>query len=370
MARARTGSLYKRTISNNGTKRQSPYWYGAYRDPSSGKRRVVKLFTDKSASAQRLAELVAEAERGECGLLDATREHKRRDFLKEAENYLHHCEHLGQCLMHRHNKKAQLERLAREAKIRVLGDLTTERIERHLAELKVGGLSARSVNQHLASIRSMCERLVHLGCMSTNPTRGIKRLNERKDRRRIRRSASDDELARLLVVVRAKPETEYRAICYLLAVHAGLRRGDLKKLTWGKIDLDNSLLTIPDGKADRDDVLVLHPEVIEALRGFKPTDATPGDLVFERVPRPSTVKRDLERAGIDPLDSRGRWLDLHAFRTSLNTRLSRHGVLVQHARLVMRHADYRTTQQHYEDPQLEDMARAVGRLPAIGPHLT
>ena len=58
--------------------------------------------------------------------------------------------------------------------------------------------------------------------------------------------------------------------------------------------------------------------------------------------------------------------DLHALRTTLGTRLARHGAKPQVARQIMRHSDYKTTLKHYTVLGLDDTVGAINQLPAIG----
>jgi len=78
-------------------------------------------------------------------------------------------------------------------------------------------------------------------------------------------------------------------------------------------------------------------------------------MVGKRNPRPKTriVTRDEE----------GREIDLHALRVTLGTALARAGVAPQVAQKIMRHADYRTTLQHYTVLGLRDTAKAIEELP-------
>ena len=69
-------------------------------------------------------------------------------------------------------------------------------------------------------------------------------------------------------------------------------------------------------------------------------------------------------------DDRGRVVDFHSLRGSFATRLAQAGVKPLHLKRLMRHASIRTTDRHYTDLQLADLAGAVRgptqrRCPAI-----
>ncbi len=161
----------------------------------------------------------------------------------------------------------------------------------------------------------------------------------------------------------------HRVAWYLGAALAGLRRGDLTRLRWSSVNLEERTLTISDGKARRTDVLPIHPQLAEALEEIRPRDLDQAELgrrkVFPHAVTNQTVTRDFQRAGIGP-DAEGRVADLHALRTTLGTNLARQGVTPQVAQRIMRHADYRTTLACYTVLGLADTSAAVARLPRIG----
>ena len=204
-----------------------------------------------------------------------------------------------------------------------------------------------------------CRKTSRLG---SHPLELLPKLNEHGDRRRIRRQLTDEELARLLVV----PESRGRRAWYLTAALAGLRRSELIRLTWASVDLEGGVLTIRDGKAKREDLVPLHPELLEELKRIRPAGAQPADRVFPTEVTNLTRKRDFERAEIELVDDQGRVADLHGLRATLGTRLARAGVAPQVAQRLMRHADYRTTLQHYTRLSLANTVAAMKRLPGGG----
>ena len=190
-------------------------------------------------------------------------------------------------------------------------------------------------------------------------------------------------------------ESRGRKAWYLAAALAGLRRGDLKRLTWADVDFAEGSITISDGKAKRTDIIPMHPQLAGELKlRLDANPALPTAKVFPRVVADLTVRKDLLRAGLareelmldanrKPImvgkrhprpkthivtdDAEGRVVDLHSLRTTLGTNLPRSGVAPQLAQRIMRHADYRTTLRHYTVLGLTDTATAIGRLPTIGP---
>ncbi|MCP3981429.1 MAG: tyrosine-type recombinase/integrase [bacterium] len=243
-----------------------------------------------------------------------------------------------------------------------------------MAELKAGGSAARTVNFRRQIANAFMNWCVRHRRIKSNPLSAVPRLDETRDRRRVRRPLTDEELERLLAVA----EERGRKAWYLCAALAGLRRGDLVRLRWADVDLKAATITLTHGKAKRVDVLPLHPDLAHELEKIRPEAVEPTAPVFPTAVTTRTQQRDFLRAGLareevvkdengepvmvgkgtkrSPLrpktrivtdDAEGRVIDLHALRTTLATQLARQGVAPQIAQQIMRHGDYRTTLEHY-----------------------
>jgi integrase len=367
MPNRKTGTLFKKTPA-------AAKWSGAFVHPFTGRRVVETLFTDRRASEVRLQELITQAEQDMAGIGDRFREHRHRPLREHVEEYLSHCRHVGESRVHVANKESQLDRLIDGTGAARITDLEPNRVERHLQNLaksgrvKVGdpstdkGLSARSVNQHRAAAIAFLEWCVQNNRTPDNPLKIVTKLDENRDRRRVRRAFTADELSRLL---EAAPK---RRSVYLIAVLTGLRRKELGGIRWSDVDLDARTIRvrIGVGKARREDWVALHPQALAELREIKPQHARGTDRVFASIPRDKTVRADLAAAGIDALDEAGRTVDFHALRTTTGTMLARAGASPQVAMRAMRHSDVKITMKHYTDLRLHDVASAVGTLPEIG----
>ncbi|MCH8507822.1 MAG: tyrosine-type recombinase/integrase [Phycisphaerales bacterium] len=258
--------------------------------------------------------------------------------------------------------------------------------------MREDGLSARSANFARQIAVAFGQWCVRTSRTPSNPLRVVRKLDERGDRRRVRRALTEDELARLIAVAREHD----REAWYLAAALAGLRRGDMEALTWSDVNFADGTITIRTGKAKRVDVVPMHPQLAEALRArLTAAPAMPKARVFPAVVTSRTQLNDFLRAGLAreetvtdeagrPVmvgkgkrqrvktrivtdDEDGRVIDLHALRTTLGTLLARAGVAPQIAQRVMRHGDYRTTLTHYTVLGLADVAKAVDALPTIRP---
>jgi integrase len=381
-----TGSLFKRTPGGP--------WIATYHD-LTGKRREHSCRTTDYAAANRiLTKLVADVALRRDRVIDPRLDRfsleGRKPLAEHVSDYIASCRHGGQAERHVDQKQTHLTALLKAAGATRLADLNSDVLERHLGKLKSAGLSARSMNfarQIAVAFYSWC---VRTGRAESNPLKVVAKQDESRDRRRVRRPLTDEELSSLLAVARARGRDAW----YLAAVLAGLRKGDLQRLTWSDVDFQNSTLTVRHGKAKRVDVLPMHPQLADALRRRQDAcPALPTARVFPDTVGDLTRLKDFLRAGlarrVTVLDSQGhpvmvgegkharpktaivtedalgRVIDLHAMRTTMGTKLARAGVAPQLCQKLMRHSDYKTTLRHYTVLGLTDTSKAIGQLAAI-----
>ena len=368
-------------------------WIASWYDHEGVRRERSTKTTDKAAADRILAKITADNALRREGVVDASRDRYategRRPIAEHADAYVAHCRHVGHAPRHVDQKARHLKRLIASGKLSRLSDLTADALERHLAKMKDDGLSARSLNFARGIAVAFYSWLVKTGKAESNPLKVVPKLDETRDRRRVRRPLTDDELARLLSVAREHG----REAWYLAAALAGLRKGDLRRLTWADVDFDANTITIREGKAKRVDVLPMHPQLAESLRErLTALPALGAARVFPETVTDRTRQKDFLRAGLAreevvtdaegvPVlvgtrqqpktrivceDEDGRVIDLHALRTTLGTKLARAGIAPQIAQRIMRHGDYRTTLSHYTVLGLSDTAGAVEALAPIG----
>ncbi len=382
-----TGELFKHT--ENG-----PWIARWYAHDGSRPERSTKT-TDRRVAERILQQYLAKDALRREGVVDATLDRHateaRLPLAQHVEAYLAHCERAGMDAEHRASKARHLKKLAGVAGITRLGELTVDALERYLASIKDAKRSARSVNFARQIVVTFMAWAVKTGRVASNHLKVVAKMDEARDRRRIRRPLTDDELARLLAVAREHG----REAWYLAAALAGLRKGDLRTLTWADVNFAESTLTIRQGKAKRVDVVPMHPQLAEALKArLAAHPAMPMARVWSETVGNKTRVNDFVRAGIarwevvtdkdgkavyvvrkgkqvpkmriNASDEHGRVIDLHALRTTLGTQLARAGVAPQVAKSIMRHSDYRTTLTHYTSLGLHDTSAAVAKLPGIG----
>ncbi len=383
-----TGSLFKR----NGRGSWIVSWY----DHTGKRRERSTRTTDRSSALRILQKRVADTALRRDGVIDASKDRfaveGRKPLAQHFGDYIAHCERAGLDPHHVNQKQSHLRRLLEATDAVRLADLTDEVLEWYVGTLRDLGRSARTMNfarQIVVAFMSWCVKKKRA---ESNTLKVVPKLDEDRDRRRERRPLTDDEFARLLAVA-----SEYgRAAWYLAAALAGLRRGDLMRLSWADIDFENGSITISEGKAKRTDILPVHPQLASELRRLHAERLPmPTAKVFPTAVTAATVAKDFLRAGLareevvtdadgEPVmigkgkrrrpkiriateDAQGRVIDLHALRSTLATNLARAGVAPQLTQEIMRHADYRTTKKHYTVLGLADTAAAIAKLPTIEP---
>lgn len=226
------------------------------------------------------------------------------------------------------------------------------------------GLGAKTLNDYLGAASGFAHWLQRQGMLRDNPLSLVDRVDTRCINP-FRRALSVEEVGRLL---EAAPH--FRAVVYLLALNTGLRRNELNSLRWCNVILDTPqpFVRVPASmsKNKREACLFLRPEVVAALRSIKEKTAKPADYVFRyRVPRISTLWRDLAAAGIPEMDEQGRRVDFHSLRVTFGTNLSASGAHPRVAMEMMRHSDLKLTMRIYTDVAQLPVAQALAALPAF-----
>jgi integrase len=138
----------------------------------------------------------------------------------------------------------------------------------------------------------------------------------------------------------------------------------LGSLRWGDVDLKAASLRVrPTAAKNRKEAILPLPASTLAL--LVPRRGLPEAPVFGRgVPRTSTLRKDLEAAGIAYKTPAG-VLDLHALRVTYATLLGRAGVSLVQAQKLMRHSDPKLTANIYTRLQMDDAREAVAKIDAL-----
>jgi integrase len=109
-------------------------------------------------------------------------------------------------------------------------------------------LGSSTVANTLDPLRVIFRQAIEADTLSVNPTHALRL---RKTKKRIPRIAEPEHMRALLA---ALPEIEDRAL-WMVAFHAGLRRGEIKALRWIDLDLEAGEIHVERGWDDEEDAL-------------------------------------------------------------------------------------------------------------------
>jgi len=357
------------------TKRKTRKWYIEFQGPD-GKRKRVAGFVDKASTLQRAAKLERAAERDQADLTDRFEPHRKRSLLEHIDDWRAALIAKGTTTKHADLLKARTIRLCNDAGFRYWTDLSADRTQRHLADMKEKDTSLQTVNFYLQAIKQLCRWMVADGRAPDNPLAHVAGYNVRTDRRHDRRALTDAELSTLIETVAKGPEryglpgTE-RALMYRLAAETGLRAAEIRSLKPSSFKLDsNPPVVVVDAaysKRRRQDELPLRSGLVPAIRAHLSLK-TPDARVFGFKSSDKTarmIRADLKAAGIAYRDAEGRVADFHALRHTFITNLARSGVHPKIAQQLARHSTITLTMNRYSHTVLSDLSLAVESLPEI-----
>lgn len=365
---------YKVTLPDGAVEqRECETWTIRYRD-GSGKTRDVKAYRDKAASKQKMAQLELQLARGEQGMVDPYKAHRRRPITDHLADWVADLRSAGRSEKYVRGCNWRMKLLITATGWETLRDVEpngflrwrdkakktprngTEKGDKPRAEA-----SARTLNAYLDTAQAFLNWCVKNRRVATSALADVAKAEGEAARKR--RALTDEQVATLLAVA-----PEGRKLVYRFGLATGLRRSEIKALKWGDVRL---LATKPyvqlraeATKARRGDRVQLPQSLAEDLRKHKLADARDDDAVFV-VPSLVWWKIDLKAADIPYKDAMGRQVDFHGgTRKTLCTRLHRNNVPLATAMRVMRHTDARLTLIDYTDDEQVGLVEALPEIVA------
>jgi integrase/recombinase XerD len=232
---------------------------------------------------------------------------------------------------------------------RPLASVTTEELERWIAELRAAGLSPATIARRVASLRSLFRHLVLIGAVSENPAAELE-LPRRI--RRLPRTLSHGEAERLIdAAVGTTPRALRDSALVELLYGAGLRVSEAVSLDRAGVDLDQRLVrTI--GKGGKERVVPVGRKAVAALQRY----LARGRPHLDRRHRPELflnaqggpltragafliLRRLAAKAGLEP-----ERVHPHLLRHSFATHLLEGGADLRSVQEMLGHADLSTTE--------------------------
>lgn len=206
--------------------------------------------------------------------------------------------------------------------------ITRAQVEAYLlARGRTAGRPA-TVNRERSVLSHCFTKATEWGLLRDNPVRGTERLTEDNEHPRPLTAAEEIRLFAVL------PE-HYKPVV-TLALHLGLRLGELRAQQWRDVDLAAGLLTVTRPKSGKRETLPLNRIAFSVLAAL----AQEGPLLFPTLPRKLSdlFIRYARKAGL--LD-----VTFHCLRDTYISRVAPHGNTPTLMPLA-RHRDYRTTQRY------------------------
>ena len=258
---------------------------------------------------------------------------------------------------------ARLTRCFGKWRHKSLPEITTEYVEDwKVARLKEG-LAPATVLRDVASLSGVMTRAVKMGKLHTNPVRNVDK--PRIDRRPKVRflSANEESRLRTALVKRdqeglaaRKSANEWRrerrrdllpdperfsdhlTPAVLLSINTGLRRGELLRLSWDDIDLEEKLLTVRGTSAKSGDTryIPLNEEALILLKNWRKDSGGEERVFLVTTSFKTSWRALLDRAKV----TRFRWHDL---RHHFASRLAQAGVPLNTVRELLGHGSLAMT---------------------------
>lgn len=336
---------------------KSVHYFGKIKQgPKRWKR--VKLFTDKLSSERRLKDLQIEADQWSTGVRNVTTAEGMRPIDQHVDEYLASLKLRASSADHHSIASNMLRRLVKQAAWKFIRDISLESVERAVAEL--AGTESYQ-NCFIKRAKAFGAWLEDQGRVTLHPLRKLRRVSEKNaTRTRARRAANAAESAALF----ALPMPDDRRLAYALGRFNGLRRNEIKTLTWDRVRMTATIPFIEvaqkNGTGGALDSIPLHPYCVTLLN--QRTAGMPGVKIVRFVPDVSTLESDLTRAKVQFVDpATKRRLDFHALRHTFQTDLDLTGCSRATKKRLMRHAAGDVT-DGYAHAELSEMLAALSKL--------
>jgi integrase len=359
---------------------ESEFWQIRYRDENGKERREPSGVKNREAAIAILLQREKDVERIRMNI--ATREEitvakkSREGIEKQLELFRTVMVAAGDSTKHIDATINEVKVLQEYCNASSIHEITREKVTAWIAgELETKIKSPRTINAYITALISFFEWAVKSERLLKNPLKAIKKLNEDTDRRKRRRSLTEEELTRLIRVTRdsvrnAKiPNTE-RELVYRLLAGTGIRSGELSNAKLSQFDFAKKRFTIDPAitKNRRIGHLPIRPDLLERLKDYCcKNKIEPKETIFgyDTNGLLKEFYKDLKEAGIERVAADGRCLDVHSLRRTFGTMLARAGVPLTTTQRLMRHSSPELTAKLYIDVEPIDMSNAVERLPII-----
>ncbi len=140
-----------------------------------------------------------------------------------------------------------------------LREITQQKIERYLSDsVESRGWGTGSCNRYLIMLKALFSKAVEWGMLESSPAKPIEFLRGQEARTRF---LTTDEIEKLLTAA----SNRFRPLL-TLALHTGMRKGEIFRLRWQDIDFQTGLVTVNYSKSGKRRSIPMDETLIETLR--------------------------------------------------------------------------------------------------------
>lgn len=347
---------------------------------ADGKRKQVPLTEERKTSEALLRRLQTTEDEARANGLLRPYVDRQRPVNELVAEYLGYLRSKGNTPEYVDTVRRRLRNIFNATKTKTVADLDANRIVNVLASWRKRSkkpISVGTSNHYVTCVKSFSRWLWTERKTPEDILLGLRKLDAKADRRRVRRALTQDELGTLTVVTQQSGKTYRgddwrftptdRTMLYMLAAYTGLRASELASLTKASFCFETLTLTLPANvtKNRKACTLPLNATLSQKLQEWfatlKREAIFPGSWALHRMGG-KMLKRDLKRAGIAYRDERGRCVDFHALRYTFITSLARAGVHPAKAQRLARHSTITLTMDVYTSLDVDDLRDAVNGI--------
>jgi integrase len=254
------------------------------------------------------------------------------------------------------NDRARVEVIARHYGKKLMKDVTPENLESFLnAVQKTHGIKDTTRNHYLALVKAIYNRLkkwrLYVG---ENPAFCVEM--KKVPRARVRFLYPAEE--KLLTPVVAQDPIVWPY--YVVALHTGMRVGELVRMKVQDISLIIRSIFIPNSKSSRSRHVPISEELAVFLEnqiaGKKPEDNALAGVIRDYVSR--RFQWSCRKSGLVDLK-------FHDLRSTFAARLLTKGVPIYKVSKILGHSSVVVTEQHYGHLSLADLGGAIGFIDGV-----
>ena len=373
-------SVFKR----GGKANRRGYYYVSWNDHQGRRSTECTRTTDKATAERIVAKYEADAALRRDGVIDPALDTISKESQRTIESHLTDFESklrvAGRTDDYVNRTIGFIRSICQLAEFVLVSDISAEGVNRYAGDLQNKGRSARTIQAHLTAIKGFTKWLADNHKLPRNPLASVRKPNPKVDRRYERRMLLPEEWQWLRSITTCGPVRygmtgRERVLLYTTAIQTGLRAGELRSRTRGKLflDADRPHIVCQAGSTKskkiarqyvdaalardlRSHVATKAPQakVFSLPSEFDMADMIRDDLADARRAWIKAAKQNpkehQKRAQSDFLSERsheGEVIDFHALRHTCGAWLAKAGVHPKVVQVVMRHSSITLTYDHY-----------------------